>query len=277
MACSGVAKLNITYTNNTPTTPRVTFTNTLDDLNYYDNNFSASTSGTAGNIPAGTYNITIAPSGFTGVYTFTYQVGAASPVTVTGKTVLNLAINATVNIVITGRIYYNAAISSSPIAKSNCPSGYSAVVIYPIHEGKYTSTVSQTAANTLAQNDITANGQAYADANGVCMLPVPCAITPAVNWNMVTSSMSATATTVTFYLIENTNANISWYSSTLVGTITGACKPSANRVMTYTENSRVWEVTVTIAGDIYSRLISGPVPTSLPFTMAIYPALTYNL
>ena len=63
--------------------------------------------------------------------------------------------------------YYNVAASQNFITA--CSSGYAgSTVTYTVPPGKYSSTVSLAAANALAANDITANGQNYANANGTC-------------------------------------------------------------------------------------------------------------
>lgn len=64
--------------------------------------------------------------------------------------------------------YTNAAVSQS-FTRNNC-TGCTAgsAVVYSVAAGTYASTVSQAAADQLAQNDINTNGQAYANANGQC-------------------------------------------------------------------------------------------------------------
>ena len=64
--------------------------------------------------------------------------------------------------------YFNA-IQSQSFTRNNCPPGYTgSSVTYSVQPGTYSSTTSQAAANQLALNDIAANGQAYANANGTC-------------------------------------------------------------------------------------------------------------
>lgn len=68
-------------------------------------------------------------------------------------------------------VYSNAA-TSQTFTRSNCPAGDTAgSVVYTVPAGKYTTTVSQAAANTQAVTDLTLNGQTYANANGACKLP----------------------------------------------------------------------------------------------------------
>jgi YD repeat-containing protein len=64
--------------------------------------------------------------------------------------------------------FYSAAKSGS-FTKNNCAAGTTTVaVVYSVPAGRYTSTGSQAAADSQAQDDVNNNGQAYANANGVC-------------------------------------------------------------------------------------------------------------
>lgn len=64
---------------------------------------------------------------------------------------------------------YLSAVKSATFAVNSCGGGLvSDSVVYVVPSGKYSSTVSQAAADQLAQNDVTANGQGYANANGAC-------------------------------------------------------------------------------------------------------------
>jgi hypothetical protein len=53
--------------------------------------------------------------------------------------------------------------------RNNCGTGYSgSSVTYTVPTGTYISSVSQAIANQMAQDDLDANGQVYANINGVC-------------------------------------------------------------------------------------------------------------
>lgn len=67
----------------------------------------------------------------------------------------------------TPTVYKNVAQSKS-FTKNNCTSGIGSSVMYIIPAGKYTSNVSQAAADQLATDDINNNGQNYANLNGTC-------------------------------------------------------------------------------------------------------------
>lgn len=67
--------------------------------------------------------------------------------------------------------YYSDAISSG-FTRNNCGMGETgSTVTYSLPAGAFTSTISQGDANDKAQDDIDANGQAYANANGICQIP----------------------------------------------------------------------------------------------------------
>jgi hypothetical protein len=62
---------------------------------------------------------------------------------------------------------YSSAAKSGSFTK-NCGTGTGSTVTYTVAAGTYTSTISQGAADQLAQNDVNANGPAYANVNGTC-------------------------------------------------------------------------------------------------------------
>jgi hypothetical protein len=82
-------------------------------------------------------------------------------------------------------IYYNSATSKS-FTKNNCTSGTGSYVLYTCPAKKYTSTISQADADNKAVQDISINGQAYANTNGTCTLP------PSTIYNNVQRSQSFT-------------------------------------------------------------------------------------
>lgn len=68
-----------------------------------------------------------------------------------------------------GVITYLSAPKSGTFSRNNCSAGYSGGnVVYSVAAGEYTSIISQADADQKAQDDVNANGQAYANANGTC-------------------------------------------------------------------------------------------------------------
>ena|GEM_PF-5136118 len=66
-------------------------------------------------------------------------------------------------------VFFNVE-RSITLKRNNCPAGYasSPAVTYTVYPGTYTSTVSQAAADNLAQNDLNTNSQNFANANCSC-------------------------------------------------------------------------------------------------------------
>ncbi|MES2063535.1 MAG: DUF5977 domain-containing protein [Bacteroidota bacterium] len=63
-------------------------------------------------------------------------------------------------------------VQTRSVQKNNCTGGLvGSWVTYVVNDGKYTSAISQEAANQLAADDLNANGQTYANANGTCLIP----------------------------------------------------------------------------------------------------------
>jgi len=63
--------------------------------------------------------------------------------------------------------YFNNYLSKSYV-KGNCVAGEGSSVTYRVPANKYSSTISQADADSKAQVDMDANGQNYANANGIC-------------------------------------------------------------------------------------------------------------
>lgn len=65
-------------------------------------------------------------------------------------------------------VYYNT-VQIGSFSKNDCVTGSGSTVVYRVPAGKYTSSVSLAAANQLAQDEINANGQDYANTIGTCV------------------------------------------------------------------------------------------------------------
>jgi YD repeat-containing protein len=67
-------------------------------------------------------------------------------------------------------IFYNSQ-QSQAFTRNNCAANYAgSSVTYTVNYGSYTSSASQTQADSLASADILANGQNYANTNGTCTI-----------------------------------------------------------------------------------------------------------
>lgn len=68
-----------------------------------------------------------------------------------------------------GTCFYRNVEKTGNFFSKSCPVGGQPVTcVYTVKSGTYTSTVSQAAADQLAQNDVNTKGQSYANANGIC-------------------------------------------------------------------------------------------------------------
>lgn len=65
-------------------------------------------------------------------------------------------------------VVFKSALKSQLFTKNDCTCGAPTAVTYIVPAGKYTGSTSQAAVDQLAANDLAANGQAYANANGAC-------------------------------------------------------------------------------------------------------------
>ena len=152
--------------------------------------------------------------------------------------------------------YYSVA-TSGTFQRNNCPSGYvGSSYTYTVPAYKYSSVVSQGAANALAQNDVNANGQNNANVAGTCNPACGFTFSSGIS-NQSSGSFSSNGTTVT-YLMEFPSPASSWTGGT-VGTITGSCLPATTFNMTVTDQNnpnRTWQVTITSAGVVSISLTS---------------------
>jgi hypothetical protein len=77
-----------------------------------------------------------------------------------------------INIQVSGSFLYDNVTKSGAFTRNNCGSGLvGSQVVYNVWSGTYSSAISQADADQKAQNDVNANGQAYANANGTCSVP----------------------------------------------------------------------------------------------------------
>ena len=89
-----------------------------------------------------------------------------------------------------------------------------------------------------------------------------CSFTPYSGFNIATSSISSSGSTVSFYIVlSSSTGTTNWAYSNEIATIAGGCKPSQDRTLTMTESGRTWEVIITSTGIVTIRLISGTPPS----------------
>lgn len=157
--------------------------------------------------------------------------------------------------------YYNTQ-RSQAFTRNNCASGYTgSSVTYTVPPGKYSSTVSQAAADQLAQNEINANGQTYANTNGICTA-TGCSFTAVSPASISSSSITRNGNIVTFYLNVGSVYNSNWTSNAVaVATISGDCKPFGTPYSTvFVDNGTTWRVIIESTGTVRLLYMGGNSP-----------------
>ena len=99
------------------------------------------------------------------------------------------------------------AVKSGTFTKSNCSAGYGSDVTYTVPANTYFGST-QADADALAQNDINANGQAYANANGTCV-PIYNNVATSGTFKKNNCATGQTGSSVTYTVAANT------YTSTI--------------------------------------------------------------
>jgi uncharacterized protein DUF5977 len=158
--------------------------------------------------------------------------------------------------------YYDSSVSQV-FTRNNCGTGYTGgTYTYTVPPGKYSSTTSQAAAQQLALNDISANGQNAANTYGTCISS--CSFAANTGFGIVTSGISSSGSTVNFNIVFYPSASqFNVGNSYQIATINGGCKPSASRNVTVSSSGRTWIVTVYTGGQFYASLQSGsPLPVN---------------
>jgi len=170
-------------------------------------------------------------------------------------------------------IYYNVQKQGSYYDQS-CSQGYygATPVIYTVPAAKYSSTVSQSDADSKAQADVTANGQAYANVNGTCTVIPPPVITG--------TSASGTVLTVTY---TNTTPPIATNAveiqalDNLTGAVIGSTTGTGTSNFVNLIAGRTYTVTVIVFDSQHtsSDNTSAPVTVTMPGTL-VPPTTYYN-
>ncbi len=141
-----------------------------------------------------------------------------------------------------------------------CPAGSVLAgppVVYTVPAGThYANTLA--AANLLAQNDVTANGQAYANANGICC---PLSFNWAAGITSTYANISLSGSTVTFSLGLTFPTGVTSFSA---GIIAGSCcYPTATRTVPVAIGSSILNVIISTTGNVTVQLVSGSMPTGM--------------
>lgn len=158
-----------------------------------------------------------------------------------------------------GFTIFSSVQKTGVFTRNNCPYGYAGTsVTYTVPSGTYTSIVSQGAADQLAQNDVDANGQAYANnsANGACNQL--CSFTMRSGYNATYNNISKSGGTVTFNLaFYPASGTMYMYGTYNVALITGGCGPSSTKTLTINSGGRTFYVTIYASGDVDVQVTGG--------------------
>ena len=145
--------------------------------------------------------------------------------------------------------YYNT-VQTGYFAKNNCGTGYQgSSVTYTVPAKKYTSTT-QPDADQKARNDVTANGQAYANANGACTKVCTFAPTNTDNIHIMKSSITDNNNGTVSFSIDLDIDNVAAWEELMhgyynIGSIVGDCRSSQDDGWLLTDNHGVhWFVEV---------------------------------
>lgn len=157
--------------------------------------------------------------------------------------------------------YYSVQ-KSGTFTRNNCPSGQIAgSATYTVQQYAYSSLVDQATADQLAQNDVNANGQAYANGNATCTpAATSCSFSASSSISWYSSTMSLTSTTVSITFAFSSPSG-GYIGGTLGYLPVGTCRPSVNRTFSVTDganSSRIWSVTIATGGFVSISLASGP-------------------
>lgn len=174
------------------------------------------------------------------------------------------------NVVITeqGTVSYNSAAYSAQFAKTNCPNGYSGTTVtFGVPAGQFTSNVSQQDADNLAIAYVSTNGEAYANANGSCML----ALTSS-SFSLSQTVSNATpqnGVPVTFYLVVAKNNGASNSGDiTISDVLPSGFTAGQPTVGSFTNN--VWTIpALQMTGNTASMAISGTASGTVTNTATI--------
>jgi hypothetical protein len=136
--------------------------------------------------------------------------------------------------------YLNAQ-RSGTFTRNNCSSGYvGSAVTYIVPSSTYGSDVSQVNADLQATNDVSANGQNYANANGTCSLPPETVTGSNSTTKSVSISMTNTSTSTVYTATSNAGGSgvllVTVPSGTYNITMTPA-SPATNYYLSFNFNS----------------------------------------
>jgi len=91
----------------------------------------------------------------------------------------------------------------------------------------------------------------------VTNLTYSCSFSLQLGFSSITSSISCTNSSTTYYLAFYTSSTMQMYTSYLVATICSSCRPSTTQTQTVTSGGRTWTISFYPNGTVYFTIISG--------------------
>lgn len=151
--------------------------------------------------------------------------------------------------------YYNS-VKYKVFTKSNCPNGYvGSSSSYTVPSNAYSSFISQSDADLLAENDINTNGQNVANSNGTCTQS-NCSLLMSLPGGGGVSAYSSYCTVGVGFSSGN---NLPWSTTGVkIGKISGNCVPATDK-LTSADSNGYWSIEVKANGDIIAKKISNAV------------------
>ncbi|WP_417940953.1 DUF5977 domain-containing protein [Flavobacterium sp. RS13.1] len=138
-------------------------------------------------------------------------------------------------------VVYKSTARSGSFTRNNCASGGAgSSVSYSQAEGVETSTISQADADALGLSRFNNDGQAYANTNGICTLPLPAAPTGLTLTSKTTTSLNFSWTAVagaTSYKIYKNGQDIGITTSVSTGSLSGLTPDTAYNIQVLAVNA----------------------------------------
>jgi hypothetical protein len=162
-------------------------------------------------------------------------------------------------------IFYNDELSI-PFMKNNCPlNEVGGTYTYVVPAGKYSSDLSKTVANQMANDEINAFGQTTANQSTICYTKTNCPFvintslnSPLYSANIYTGIGISKVFFNLFLYNGNSNPAMYWNTERNFGKVSGSCIPYNQFETDYEEPNtyRKWHLRIDIYGNIYGKLIS---------------------
>ena len=178
--------------------------------------------------------------------------------------------------------FYFSSLQSKIFTRNNCGEGFvPGEYRYTVPANKYTSTLSQSAADIMALNELNSNGQNSANVNGTCTYIISCPFTKSNSINVWSANFSSIGNKVEANIaIGTSNNQNSWSTETYIGKVSSDCTPLSNKIFTYVEGHdgiyRQWEIKIYSNGNTTIKLTYGDVNPNLSIPILLNSLIYYK-